>query len=177
MPLEEVTTYYLEMTDPAQLRPARPPKQTLEIRQAELPLPELNRFFYAAVGPQYHWLDRRGWGYDRWAAYAERPEIETWIGYVQGTPIGYFELERQPEANTEIVYFGLLARFVGQGLGGPFLAAAIERGWLKGTRRVWVHTCTLDHPRALGNYQARGFRLYHQEVKLKEILPLPEVPW
>jgi hypothetical protein len=30
--------------------------------------------------------------------------------------------------------------------------------------RVWVHTCTRDHPGALANYQARGMVIYKQEA-------------
>ncbi len=177
MALADITTYYLEMTDPGQLLPAKSPRTPFELRQAEIPLPELNRFLYAAVGPKYHWLDRRVWSYERWSAYLDRPEVETWIAYVRNTPAGYFELERQAGEQTEIVYFGLLEKFVGQGLGGAMLTAAVERAWRPPTRRVWVHTCTLDHPQALPNYQARGFRLYQEEVKPKDIQPLPTEPW
>jgi GNAT superfamily N-acetyltransferase len=60
-------------------------------------------------------------------------------------------------------YFGLLPPFLGQGIGGALLTAAIERAWAMDARRVWVHTCTLDHPAALRNYQARGFRLYDEK--------------
>jgi len=177
MALEEITTYYLEMTEPKQLLPARPAKTPFELRHAQVPLPELNRFLYAAIGPQYHWLDRRVWTYERWATYLERPEVETWIAYVRDTPAGYFELERQSNEQTEIVYFGLLSKFVGQGLGGAMLTGAVERAWRAPTRRVWVHTCTLDHPQALPNYLARGFRLYKEEKTMKNIQPLPSVPW
>jgi GNAT superfamily N-acetyltransferase len=69
----------------------------------------------------------------------------------------------------EIVYFGLLPSFIGQKLGGPLLTSAIQRGWQTGASRVWVHTCDLDHPHALANYQARGMRVYQVEQKLEEL--------
>lgn len=83
------------------------------------------------------------------------------MAYVSGTPAGYFELETQTDGNIEIAYFGLLPSFIGHGLGGALLTAAVERAWALGARRVWVHTCSLDHPRALPGYQARGFRVFH----------------
>lgn len=168
-----VTTYYLEMTDPQELRPKRVDNPNLEIKQVEIPLPELNRFFYAAVGGQWYWLDRLAWSYQQWAAWVDRPELQTWVAYLSGTPVGYFELEMQAEGSVELAYFGLLPQFVGQGLGGHLLTAAIERAWAMGARRVWVHTCTLDHPSALDNYQARGFRLYDEKQHLEV---LPETP-
>ena len=60
----------------------------------------------------------------------------------------------------EIVYFGLLVNFIGKGLGGAMLSRALQHAWALGPERVWVHTCTLDHPAALANYEARGMRIY-----------------
>lgn len=175
--MTDITIYYLEMTDPAALRRAVSKLSGVEVRQAEVTSPELNRFLYTAVGGDWYWIDRLSWSYDRWLTYLNRPELETWIISVRGTPAGYFELERQPEGNVEIAYFGLLPQFVGQGLGGYALTATIERAWAMGAKRVWVHTCTLDHPQALANYLARGFRLYHQETESKEIPARPIGPW
>ena len=94
------------------------------------------------------------------------PELQTWIGYVRETPAGYFELDEQREngnKQVELAYFGLLPSFVGRGVGGALLTEAIRRAWALGPQRVWVHTCTLDHPAALPNYQKRGFRIYDQK--------------
>jgi GNAT superfamily N-acetyltransferase len=162
-----VTTTYLEMTGRAELRRAREPSVPFTLTRAEIPSPELNRSLYAAVGAEWRWHDRLGWDRDRWMRYLDRPELETWVAYVRGTPAGYFELERQ-SGNVEIVYFGLLPSFVGQGLGGALLTAAIERAWDLGATRVWVHTCDLDHPHALANYEARGMRRYKTETKTQE---------
>jgi GNAT superfamily N-acetyltransferase len=169
--LREIVTWHLEITDPADFRPTRP-RPELRIERAEIPCPELNRFFYTAVGGDLFWLDRVAWTYERWMAWLDRPEVETWIGSVSGTPAGYFELERQAEGSIEIAYFGLLPRFVGQGLGGALLSAAIARAWESGARRVWVHTCSLDHAAALPAYQARGFRIFKTETSVHD-LPCP----
>lgn len=165
----EVTTYYLEITDPAAMRPSRPSSQSLEIRQARIPLPELNRFLWVAVGRDWHWRARLKWSRDQWLAYMGRPELETWVAYVDGTPAGYYEQELQADGGAEIVNFGMLPQFTGQGLGGTLLVHAIERGFQRGARRVWLHTCTLDHPTALAHYQARGFRLYDQKTITREV--------
>lgn len=147
------------------------------IQQAEIGCPELNRFLYTAVGGAWYWTDRLAWTYQQWLDYLNRPEVQTWVGYVQGTPAGYFELEKQPEENVEIAYFGLLPQFIGKGLGGHLLTRAVEQAWAMRAKRVWVHTCTLDAPAALANYQARGFRIY-KEVVSEETLPdqTPD-PW
>lgn len=165
-----VETTYLEMKSAARAVPFTG-EPRLEICRAEVPCPELNRFLYAAVGSQWWWYGRLGWGRERWRAWVDRPELETWLGYRSGTPVGYFELEVQPGPEVELVYFGLLPSFIGLGLGPELLAAAVERAWDLAPERVWLHTCSLDHPRALATYRARGFEIYKSELKVE---PLPD---
>jgi ribosomal protein S18 acetylase RimI-like enzyme len=172
-----VTTWYLEMLSPGDLRPSTSVRPDVIVTRAEIPSPELNRFLYTAVGGDWHWADRLGWSYDRWLAYLERAELETWVAYVSGTPAGYVELEAQPDGNVELAYFGLIPRFIGQRIGGHLLSVGIARGWAMEARRVWVHTCSLDSPHALRNYTARGFRIYNEETKLVEIANEPPGPW
>ncbi len=174
--LREVTTFYLEQTAASELRPASPAVPPLRVIRAEEPSPPFNRFLYTAVGGDWYWIDRLSWSYAHWHAYLDRPELTTWVGYVRGTPAGYFELEQQDEA-VEIAYFGLLPQFIGRGLGGALLSAALRHSWELHPRRVWVHTCTLDGPAALANYQARGMRLYHQETALVEVAEQPPGLW
>ena len=153
-----LTTYYLEMTDSARLRPSQRVVEGFAVEWSEVPYGAVNRFFYQRVGAAWRWTDRAPWTEAEWQAYAEG--VETWIGYVRGTPAGYFELARQEEGHVEVAMFGLLPPFVGRGAGGLLLTAALRRAWEEGTRRVWLHTCTWDHPRALANYRARGLEVY-----------------
>jgi GNAT superfamily N-acetyltransferase len=172
-----VTTSYLEMTGRADLRPARPSSTPFELVRAEIACPELNRFLYTAVGSRWWWYVRRPWDYARWLAYLDRPDLETWVAYVSGTPAGYFELERQDDGNVELAFFGVMPGFIGKGVGGALLTVAITRAWDMGASRVWVHTCSLDHPQALPNYQARGFRVYRVEGTLEDVPDEPLEPW
>jgi GNAT superfamily N-acetyltransferase len=172
-----VVTTHLEMTDPGELRPAREPALPLRVERAAIPCPELNRFLYTAVGGDWYWIDRLVWSYEEWLRYLDRPELETWVATVAGTPTGYFELERQAEGSVEIAYFGLLPRFIGRGLGGALLTRAARRAWEMGARRVWVHTCTLDGPAALANYRARGFRIFKEEVAEVDLPDVSPGPW
>ena len=118
------------------------------------------------MGRAHSWTDRLRWSEEEWQAWLARPGLQTWIGYIRETPAGYFELDAQREdgkEQVELAYFGLLPPFVGRGVGGALLTEAIRRAWALGPQRVWVHTCTLDHPAALPNYQKRGFRIYDQK--------------
>ena len=175
--ITNVTIYYLEMTDPHDMRPKRIKYDGLEIKQAEAPSPEFNRFLYTAVGGDWYWINRLNWTYQQWLEWVDRPEVETWVAYVSGTPAGYFELEAQSEGSVEIAYFGLLPQFIGKGLGGHLLTVATERAWQMGASRVWVHTCTLDHPGALANYRARGFQGFREETQTRDLPEKPPGPW
>ncbi|MCS7068861.1 MAG: GNAT family N-acetyltransferase [Meiothermus sp.] len=165
----EVTTYYLEMRDPSELRPKRVQMEGFLVMKAEIPCAELQHFLYRSVGGKWYWYEKAHWSYRQWWEYAQNPHLHTWVAYLRGTPAGYFQLEVQPEGNVQIAYFGLLEQFGGMGLGGHLLTCALEEAWRLGARRVWVHTCSLDHPAALANYQARGMQLYHTETALTEI--------
>lgn len=170
----EIEVTYVEMLDPGQLNPA--PETDLVVTRAELPLPELNRFLYAAVGAPWRWTHRRSWSYETWRAYVERPELHTWVGYLRGTPVGYFELEQQ-DADIEVRSLGLVSRVLGRGLGGDLLTRAVRIAWSMNAQRLWLHTCTLDSPMALNNYLSRGFRVFQTEC-VREIHAMdPPGPW
>lgn len=164
-----VTTTYLEMTDRASFRRKREAAKPFLLSRATSTSPESNRSLYEAVGAAWHWHERLVWDEERWRSYLDRPCLETWIATVLDAPAGYFELEADEVGNVQIVYFGLLPEFIGKGLGGELLTAAIERAWQMGAKRVWVHTCDLDHPHALANYRARGFREYRVEQKTESL--------
>ena len=166
-----VTITHLEMTDPAHLRGREADDPAFEVREAIEPSPELQRFFYTAVGGGYFWTDRLGWPRARWLAACGR--WRTFVAYLRGTPAGYYNLERMGEDRVEIVYFGLLPGFHGRGLGAALLTDAARRAWALGARRVTVNTCSLDAPGALPNYLARGFRVEREETIEKA---LPERP-
>lgn len=172
-----LTTWYLEMTAPDQLRPARVPDPAPRIERAEIPLPELSRFLYTAVGGDWHWRDRLPWKHTQWLSWLDRIEVQTWMLSVQGTPAGYIELEKQAGDDVELAYFGLIPRFIGRGLGGHLLTVGIRQAWAMGARRVWVHTCTLDGPAALANYRARGLRAYREQTEDRIDPGPPDGPW
>jgi GNAT superfamily N-acetyltransferase len=171
----DVTTTYLELRDVAGIRPARDSDVDHVIVEVTEPAPEFARFLYATVGADWSWTDRLGWTREEWRSRMDRPGVETWVMWVRGAPAGYAELDSRPEADgsvaVELAYFGLLPAYVGRGLGGVLLEAALRRAWAMNedaptpTSRVWVHTCTLDGPHALANYRNRGLRVYRTETE------------
>ena len=105
-----------------------------------------------------------------------RDGLETWVAYVGGTPAGYFEMATGAADGVEITQFGLLPSFIGIGLGGHLLCDAVQRAREMRAGRVWLHTCSADHPHALPNYRARGFRPFKEEEEYEDLHAGVE-PW
>jgi GNAT superfamily N-acetyltransferase len=161
--MNTVQITYLEMRSPAALLPKRGSDPRFAIREATVKQWQFNRFLYALVGAAWSWTDKQAWSDQHWADYVASDSLRTFVGYYDGSIAGYYELQHQVR-EVEIVYFGLAPQFIGRGLGGILLTSALEIAWTMNPNRVWVHTCTLDHPAAVPNYQARGMTIYKVET-------------
>jgi GNAT superfamily N-acetyltransferase len=177
MPVVNDIVTYLELS-PAAFTPDRSDRSDVSFSHVDPPLPELNRFFYCAIGGRWFWMDRRHWSLAQWAAHlSNKARTETWVLSRRGVPAGYVELTRRDAGAVEIDYLGLLEPFIGDRLGGILLTRAVGQAIAMGAATVLVNTCTLDHPKALANYLARGFKVVRTEAKQKEIPASPPGPW
>ena len=127
---------------------------------------QINKFFYKNVGKKHRWTDRLVWSEANWITYSSDPKVETYVLKVRDDLAGYFELIFHLDSQEiEIAYFGLLKEYHNKKLGAYLLSSAIKKSFeKKDIRRVWVHTCTLDHENALKNYLARGMKIYNKET-------------
>jgi GNAT superfamily N-acetyltransferase len=168
MATREVTVYYLEMRAPVRrLVPA--PREGLAITHVPSPTVAFYRRLYDAVGSDYHWLSRKKLSDAKLAALLADPRNEVHVLSAGGVEAGFAELDRRTEGQVEIVQFGLLKAFIGQGLGRYFLRWVIDRAFGYGIERLWLHTCSLDHPAALPNYLRAGFTLFKEEKTIRDV--------
>jgi GNAT superfamily N-acetyltransferase len=159
-----VTRTYLELNSVDAFRPAFGSFPGVTIERVAGPTAALYRHCYRTVGDQWHWRDRWDWTDDEIVRHLARPEITLYVARREAELLGWYELRRVPEDDSvEIAYFGLVPAAIGQGLGRHLLSCAVRDAWAAGPRRVWLHTCTLDHPAAVPNYVARGFAPYSTE--------------
>ncbi|GAA2799476.1 GNAT family N-acetyltransferase [Kitasatospora paracochleata] len=163
------TVSYLEMTAPGELRPAEA-VAGLGLARLDRSSP-LVRTVQARVGADYGW-DSATRTEDQWEAKIRaHPLRQYWLVTHEREPAGVAYLEPQPGGDVEIVAFGLLPAYVGKGLGGYALTLALRQAWdtepveAEALRRVWLHTCSQDHPNALRSYEKRGLRRYRVEVE------------
>ena len=159
----EVVRTYLALDDRAQLRPAKFADASVRIERRD-PCPvSLYRRLYREVGEPWFWHERLKWTDEELQEHLDSANVRVWEILVDGESAGYFELYSHGDGSVEIDYFGLIPKFIGRGIGGPVLTRAVEEAWSLGATRVWLHTCTLDSPRALPGYKARGFQPFKTE--------------
>jgi GNAT superfamily N-acetyltransferase len=157
-------TTYLEML----ARPVRvvpPPREGLSVVHANKPTVRYYRFLYDSVGHDYNWTSRKKLSDVELATLLHDPRLEVHVLMADGVPAGFAELDRRIEGEIELVQFGLLPEFIGQGLGKFFLQWTIDKAWSYQPTRFWLHTDNEDHPAALPNYLKAGFTIYKEEVK------------
>ena len=125
---------------------------------------QINKFFYKTIGKEHRWTDRLVWSDKQWIEYISDQKVKTYILKKTNDLAGYFELIFHKEKKeTEIAYLGLLKEYQNKKLGSFLLTSAIKNSFSENTKRVWVHTCSLDHKNALNNYISRGMRIYKTE--------------
>lgn len=161
--IESVITY-LEMRERPTAPPPPRPVEKIALLRAEQPTISFYRFLYDTVGDPWLWWERRVMDDETLGAIIRDPDVEIYVLYVGGVPAGFCELDCREAGAVELAYFGLMPEFIGRGLGRFFLRWAIDQAWLREPERVWVHTCTEDHPAALRMYQKEGFVPCGQET-------------
>lgn len=162
-------SYWLELLSPDEFRPAPFAIDGVTLAQARAPEYERSRQLWAEVGRNF-WSEREEWSPARWQSHLDDANTFFAIAILTAEDIGFFELGRERD-EVKLEGFGLLPAWRGRGLGAGLLSAATRQGFAFGARRIWLHTATDDHPHALPNYRARGYRVYREEALLH---PMPE---
>tara|TARA_B100001175_G_scaffold313003_1_gene319921 strand:- start:3299 stop:3802 length:504 start_codon:yes stop_codon:yes gene_type:complete len=128
---------------------------------------QLNKFFYKNIGKNHNWTDRLVWSEKQWKEYTFNKNVKTYILKINEDIAGYFELIIHVDQNeVEIAYLGLLEEYQNKKLGSHLLSSAIQNSFIENPKRVWVHTCSLDHKNALDNYLSRGMKIFKTETIL-----------
>jgi len=163
---ETIDRNYLEITSISALIESKSPELKCSINLVKPTDFQINKFFYKNVGKKHRWTDRLIWSDSDWIKYVSDQKVETYILKAEDDLAGYFELIIHTDLQEiEIAYLGLLKEYYNKKIGGFLLSEAIKKSFVKNdTKRVWVHTCSLDHENALKNYLARGMKIYKKEI-------------
>jgi GNAT superfamily N-acetyltransferase len=157
----------LEMTAPPVRRPV-PASDRFSVRRVDRPLLAWYRDLFRRVGAPWLWFSRLRLNDAALAAIVHDPAVEISALVADGRDEGLLELDFRVPGEVELAFFGVTPGLVGQGAGRVLMDAALGRAWSSGPRRVWVHTCTLDHPAALSFYRRSGFVPYRVQVEIDD---------
>ena len=168
--IEEIFRKYLEIKSIDYLNEVEKPSHNYSLNLIEPKDFQLNKFLYKQIGRKYQWIDRLVWSDQNWIAYVSNKKLLTYVLKKNNDLVGYYELifDKEKKA-TEIAYFGILEEYFGKKLGGFLLSEAIKKSFSLNVKRVWLHTCSLDHKNAIKNYLSRGMTVFKSEIIKKEI--------
>ncbi len=161
----KINRNYLEINSIEELVPEKKPYDDLSLEKVNPRDFQLNKFFYKEIGKNHRWTDRLVWTDKNWINYLNLPGVSTYIIKKNKDLVGYFEkIFHKEKLECEIAYFGILEEYFGKKIGKYLLSEAIKKSFEIGSKRVWVHTCSLDHKHALNNYLARGMKVFQTET-------------
>ena len=161
---KKIDRNYLEIFSLTDLVETNNPSDEFIVNLIDPPNFQLNKFFYKEIGKNHRWIDRLVWTEEQWIKYTTNTNVKTYILKKNEDLVGYFELIfHEDKKETEIAYFGVLEDYHNKKLGSYLLSIAIKKSFMDNTKRVWVHTCSLDHKNALKNYLSRGMRIFKTE--------------
>ena len=160
--IEKIERFYLEINTINDLKTKPISSDCFSLKETSKDNFDLNKFFYKQIGKRHQWVDRLIWQDKDWLKYISNENLRTYIFKMENDLVGYFELIFNNN-DCEIAYFGILEEFIGKGYGGFLLSEALKIGF-KRANRIWVHTCSLDHPNAIENYKSRGMKIFKTEI-------------
>ena len=162
---KKIDRNYLEIFSLSELNETKNPSNEFVLELIDPPNFQLNKFFYKEIGKNHRWVDRLIWNDKEWIEYTTKNNTKTYILKKENDLVGYFELIFHRDKNeTEIAYLGILEEYLNKKLGAYLLSNAITKSFLDKPKRVWVHTCSLDHKNALNNYLSRGMKIFKKET-------------
>ena len=162
---EEVKRNYLEINSLQDLIEGNKPSEDYSLSLINPINFQLNKFFYKNIGKKHKWVDRLTWSEEKWINYVSSKNVNSYVLKHKDNLVGFFELIFHLEkSETEIAYFGILEEYQNKKLGSFLLSEAIKKSFVNNTKRVWVHTCSLDHKNALSNYISRGMKIFKTEI-------------
>lgn len=138
------------------------------LRRVEMPPIDWFRDLYLRVGEEWLWFSRIRMPDEELAERLQAPQLEVYALVDGGRDEGLLELDFREPGHCEIGMFGVTAKLVGTGAGRWLMNRALEIAWSRPIDRLWLHTCTFDHPSALAFYQRSGFRPFRRQVEVAD---------
>ncbi len=158
---------YLQMVQRPPARPG-PSQESWTLKEAEFSNLDEYRALFRQVGQDWLWFSRLKLDDAALSEILRHPQYQIYVLTVRDENRGLLELDLRVEGDAEIVYFGLTSGMLGKGAGRWLMNRALEIAWSRPIRRLWLHTCTFDHPGAVAFYVRSGFEPYRRQVEIAD---------
>ncbi|HKX23062.1 MAG TPA: GNAT family N-acetyltransferase [Rhizorhapis sp.] len=167
VPPHQIATVVTSLEMPERPKPAPLPPSPLRLVRWQRPSADKYRALFRRIGEPWLWFSRLVMAEDDLLAIIHDEAVEIYaVTDPKGIEVGMIELDFRNAGHCELSYFGLVPELAGQKHGRWMMAQTNMLAWRKGVHRFWVHTCTLDHPSALGFYRKSGFVPYRRHVEI-----------
>ena len=165
---EKIYRKYLEIKSLDDFKETKKPPGNYSVEIVDPKDFQLNKFLCKNLGKNCQWIDRLVWTDINWIEYISKEKLYTYTLKDDDELAGYFELIFNIDLrDAEIAYFGILEEYYDKKLGGYLLSEAIKKSFSMRSKRIWVHTCSLDHKNALNNYLSRGMKIFKSEILIR----------
>ncbi len=158
---------YLEMRPPPE-QATHPTMSDFIIRRVEKADLDWYRDLYRQVGGPWLWFSRLRMSDDELRAVLHSPDLDIFVLSHNGVDGGLLEFDRRKMPDIEILYFGVTPVLMGKGAGRALLEHCLPLEWAYRPERIWLHTCTWDHPKALAFYVKAGFVPYKRGLEIAD---------
>lgn len=158
---------YLEMRTPPP-DAAAPTTSDFAVRRLNQPDLGWYRQLYRAIGENWLWFSRLRLPDDELRAILHDPAIDIYVLSHTGADVGLLEFDRRHMPDIEISFFGVTQEMIGKGAGRALLQHCLPLAWEHNPERVWLHTCTSDHPGAMAFYLKFGFVPYKRAIEISD---------
>jgi GNAT superfamily N-acetyltransferase len=126
------------------------------------------RALYRRIGEPWLWFSRLRMTDDELRATVHDSAVDVLALSCEGEDCGLLELDRRYMPDVEISFFGVVQEMIGKGAGRALLAFGLPIAWQHKPERVWLHTCSSDHPSALAFYMKFGFVPYKRSIEIAD---------
>jgi len=163
--MTKVKRFFLEIKKEQYLKQAPISPEKIQVFLDKKKDININKFFYRQIGKEHFWRDRLLWSDKEWHKYVDNINLDTGVIKIDNELIGFYEQEFHKEKNEiELIQMGILKEYQGKKFGSFLLEYIIHKAFDKNVKRVWVHTCSLDHKHALDNYLSKGLKIFKKEI-------------
>ena len=157
---------FLERTEPP--GPHETPPDGLSLVHVVQPDPSWYRALYSRIGEDWLWFSRAVMPEEELAALMSNHSTVILALKRDGEAIGLAELDFTVPGDAEIVTFGVVPEEIGSGAAKVLMEGTLAHAFGGDVGRVWLHTCTFDHPAAVRFYARQRFRAFKFAIEVSD---------